>query len=353
MHLFNDRNSNFKILNPINVDDWNSQVLKFEDYSFFHSKEWAKVLVESYLFIPTYFAYFENDELIAAVPMMLTKSWLTGNRVVSLPFSDFCEPLFKEQVPSERIIIEIVNHFKNEKLKYLEFRSSKNRYPFETKNFRTDLRHVLKLDKGETELLKTFSENTKRNIKKAKKANLVLKILNDETGVKVFFNMNCETRKKHGLPPQPFSFFNSLLKNVIQEGLGDILLAEKDGNYIAGAVYLKFGKKLLYKFGASYSKYFDLRGNNFVMWEAIKKYLAEGFDEFDFGRTELGHEGLKRFKLGWNTEELSIYTTRYNMDKKEFLPAAIQTQGFHNTIFSRSPIFLLKLIGNTLYKHVG
>jgi len=329
------------------------QVLKFEDYSFFHSKEWAKVFVETYQFTPTYFTYFENDKLIAAIPIMLVKSWLTGNRLVSLPFSDFCEPLLKDKASFEKIFSEIINHFQNEKLRYIEFRSIKRRFPFETENYRTDLRHVLKLDKSEAELLKTFSENTKRNIKKAKKAKLILKIMNDETGMKIFFDMNCETRKKHGLPPQPFSFFNSLLKNVIQEGMGDILLAEKDSDYIAGAVYLKFGKKLLYKFGASYSKYFDLRGNNFVMWEAIRKYLAEGFEEFDFGRTELGHEGLKRFKLGWNSEELSIYTTRYNMVKKEFLTANIQTQGFHNIIFSRSPVFLLKLIGNTLYKHIA
>ena len=284
---------------------------------------------------------------------MSIKSWLTGNRLVSLPFSDFCEPLIKDQSKADKIFSEIINHFKDEKLKYIEFRATRKNFPYETDQFRTDLRHILKLDKSETEILKTFSENTKRNIKKAKKAKLILKILNNKTGMDIFFDMNCETRKKHGLPPQPFSFFNSLLENVIIEGLGDILLAEKDGKYIAGAVYLKFGKKLLYKFGASYSEYFDLRGNNFVMWEAIKKYLADGFEEFDFGRTELGHEGLKRFKLGWNTEELSIYTTRYNTEKKEFLPADIKTQGFHNKIFSRSPIFLLKLVGNTLYKHVG
>ncbi len=285
--------------------------------------------------------------------MMLVKSWLTGRRAVSLPFSDFCEPLFKEQESSSEIIKEVMKYSEKEKVKYVEFRASTKNFPFETEQYRTDLRHVLKLDKSENDLLKTFSENTKRNIKKAKKAKLVLKIMNDDSGMNIFFDMNCETRKKHGLPPQPYSFFNNLLKNVIQVGMGDILLAEKDGDYIAGAIYLKFGKKLIYKFGASYSKYFNLRGNNFVMWEAIKKYLAEGFEEFDFGRTELGHEGLQRFKLGWNTDELTIYTTRYNIEKKEFLPANIQTQGFHNTIFSRSPVFILKLIGNTLYKHVG
>jgi hypothetical protein len=89
------------------------------------------------------------------------------------------------------------------------------------------------------------------------------------------------------------------------------------------------------------------------MWEAIKKYLNEGFEEFDFGRTEIGHDGLRRFKVGWNTEELSIFTTRYNIKEKSFLPASISTQGFHNKIFSRTPETVLKAIGNILYKHIG
>lgn len=345
--------STVKILNPLTIPDWNALVLKHKDYSFFHSKEWAKVLVESYQFEPSYFLYYENNELRAVIPLILVKSWLTGNRAVSLPFSDFCEPLFENLEDSKKIIEEIIKHFKKEKVKYIEFRSTKNKFPFETKQYRTDFRHVLKLDKSEVDLLKTFSENTKRNIKKANKTKLALNILNTDAGMKSFFDMNCETRKKHGLPPQPYAFFNSILKNVINVGSGDILFATKDNDNIAGAIYLKFGKKLLYKFGASYSEFFELRGNNFVMWEAIKKYSSEGFEEFDFGRTEIENEGLRRFKLGWNTEELQIYTTRYDINNNKFLDASTKTQGIHNSIFNHSPIFILKFIGNLLYKHIG
>ncbi|MCJ7648897.1 MAG: peptidoglycan bridge formation glycyltransferase FemA/FemB family protein, partial [Candidatus Lokiarchaeota archaeon] len=122
---------------------------------------------------------------------------------------------------------------------------------------------------------------------------------------------------------------------------------------IAGAVYFKFDDRILYKFGASYPKFNELRGNNAVMWFAIQKYLNENYKEFDFGRTEIIHEGLRRFKLGWNTEERFIYTTRYNIKSDKFLPVETKTEGFHNKIFSKSPTFVLKIIGSTLYKHVG
>jgi hypothetical protein len=333
--------------------DWNKLILKFDDYSFFHTMEWAKVINNSYNYIPKYFLAIDENEVVGIVPLMFIESWLTGKRAVSLPFSDFCGPLFKNDSESSNIFQKIYRVCRSEGQKYIEFRSATFKFPKEAQNCGIDYRHVLKLEKTESELLKSLSENTRRNIKKAVKSNLILRILNDFSGIKLFYEMHCETRKKHGLPPQPFYFFNNILKVVIEKSMGDILFAEKDGKFISGAIYFKFGNKLLYKFGASYSKYFELRGNNFVMWEAIKKYQAEGFYEFDFGLTELNNEGLRKFKLGWNTEEKLIYTTRYNIFSENFLPIETMTEGFHTRVFNQTPVFILKIIGSVLYKHIG
>ena len=247
-------------------------ILKFDDYSFFHTKEWARLLTESYKFEPIYYTLFENGELTAVVPMMEVKSWITGNRAISLPFSDYCEPLFKNIELSQTLAKEIIESLEKKNTKYIKFRTTKNIYPFQTEQHRRDLRHVLKLDKNESDLLKQCSENTKRNLKIAAREKLSLRVQNDENGIKNFYDMMCETRKKHGLPPQPFSFFQNILDIIITKGYGDILFALRDNTYISGAIYLKFGKKLLYKFGASYSQYLKFKGNHFVMWEAIKKY---------------------------------------------------------------------------------
>ena len=340
----------FQLVNPININNWNELIL---DYSFFHTREWAEVLNKTYGFEPIYFCLYENNQISSVIPTMLINSLVTGRRLVSLPFSDFCEPLIVNQSDDEELLSEIQKYALTKKIDYLEFRSISKRYPYETQNFRTDLRHVLKLDKSESELFRSFSDNTKRNIKKANKLKVKLEIRNDISGIKIFYDMMCETRKKHGLPPQPFLFFLNILNIVTKPGYGDILLAAKDDEYIAGAIYLKTGKKLLYKYGASYSKYYDLRGNNFVMWEAIKKYLSEGYTEFDFGRTEIENSGLRRFKLGWNSNELNIYTTRFSIKNKSFLSSSTKTSGIHNFFFQHSPVFISKIIGRVLYKHIG
>ena len=315
--------------------------------------EWVKVLNDSYSYKPKYFLAYKDNELVGILPLMFIESWLTGKRAVSLPFSDFCGPLFKADIEPSEILQKIFEICIKERIKYVEFRSATSKFPQEAQHFRTDLNHVLRLDKKESELLKSFSENTRRNIKKGAKFNLELKIQNDYSGVRMFYEIHCDTRKRHGLPPQPFNFFENMFKTIFSTGAADILFAYHDKNCIAGAVYLKFGKKLLYKYGASYSKYNKLAGNHFVMWEAIKKYLAEGFCEFDFGLTEMNNDGLRKFKLSWNTEEKFIYTTRYNIVTEKFLPFETMIEGFHNKIFRRTPAFFLKIIGAALYKHIG
>lgn len=300
-----------------------------------------------------YFTIQNRTEYVSLIPSFRINSYLTGNRIVSLPFSDFCEPLYSSILQADEIVSEIFSYAKNQNLEYVEFRSSETKFPRQSENYRTDLRHILFLDKSENDTFKSFSENTKRNIKKAAKSNVTLQIKNDLVGLNIFYEMFCITRQKHGLPPQPIKFFKNIFEYIIKKGRGDIVLAKHNNRFIAGAVYFKFGEKVLYKFGASYPVFNDLKGNNAVMWFAIQKYINEKYKEFDFGRTEFNHEGLRRFKLSWNTEERFIYTTKYDIKASKYLPVKIQTEGFHNRIFNNTPIWALKLIGNILYEHIG
>ena len=325
----------------------------FPEYSFFHTREWAQVLESTYQFRPVYFEFSGKNDPIGFIPFMNIRSPLTGKRLVSLPFSDYCEPLISSPEYAYEIKNEIFRYCKLNKLHYVEFRTSKIIFPIDASNYRTDLRHVLMLDKSEKEILKSFSENTKRNIKKSTKENVSVSVKNNSDGMKVFYDMFCVTRQKHGLPPQPLKFFKNIFDLIILKDLGDLIIAEHNNKPIAGAIYFKFGEKIIYKFGASYPQYFDFRGNNAVMWYAIQKYLNEKYKEFDFGRTEMNHEGLRKFKLSWNTQEQFIYTTRYNLKTDKYIPAEIKTEGFHNKVFNITPIWLLKFIGNTLYKHIG
>ena len=116
---------------------------------------------------------------------------------------------------------------------------------------------------------------------------------------------------------------------------------------------LHFGHKAIYKYGASDSRYQQLRANNLVMWEAIRWYAGRGFKEFCFGRTEPENEGLLQFKRGWGPRERSIKYYRFDLRQNAYVKEKQKIHGFHNKVFSRMPMPMLKLAGEMLYKHIG
>ena len=171
--------------------------------------------------------------------------------------------------------------------------------------------------------------------------------------VNEFYRLNCMTRKEHGLPPQPFYFFKKVYDHVISKNLGMVVLASLDRECVAGAIYFHFGKKAVFKYGASDKKFQHLRANNLVMSEAIKWYSQNGYRSLCFGRTEPENRGLLQFKSGWGTTEQPIHYYQYDFKMGSFVRGSSKVTGFHNKIFRNIPIPIANKIGALLYKHFG
>ena len=82
-----------QIMNPIENPKWDSMVLASEDYSVFNSSAWIRVLYEAYRYQPYVLSVFDGDRPVVMWPVMQINSFLTGRRGVSLPFSDYCDPI--------------------------------------------------------------------------------------------------------------------------------------------------------------------------------------------------------------------------------------------------------------------
>jgi hypothetical protein len=341
-----------QIIDPTQYDGWDDLILSHPNNTFFHSSAWARVLFESYHYTPKYFTVIDHGQLLALIPVMEVNSFLTGRRGVSLPFTDYCDPIVDGSIRFQDLFQHIIEYGKKCRWKSLELRDGNILLPLTSPSI-TYLGHTLGLYHGEKEVFSNFKDSTKRNIKKAVKEKVSVEIFNSLESIKEFYTLNCMTRKQHGLPPQPFNFFNKIYDHVISRNLGFVILASYGGKNIAGAVYFHFGEKAVYKYGASDMSYQHLRANNLVMWEAIKWYSQNGYRTLCFGRTEPEHQGLIQFKSGWGTDEQRINYYRYDLNKGSFVPGSSKVTGLHNKIFRNLPLPLLKRVGSVLYKHIG
>src|SRR5690242_12893147 len=81
-------------INPLVDDRWPEFIGRHPNASVFHSRGWLSALQSTYGYEPLAFTTSApSEELKNALLFCVVRSWLTGSRLVSLPFSDHCDPL--------------------------------------------------------------------------------------------------------------------------------------------------------------------------------------------------------------------------------------------------------------------
>ncbi|HEU5397594.1 MAG TPA: GNAT family N-acetyltransferase, partial [Verrucomicrobiae bacterium] len=284
------------------------------------------------------------------LPMMEINSWLTGRRGVALPFTDDCEPLCHNESSFQKLFEAAADFGVQHGWKHLELRGGRQFLAGATPSL-SFFGHRLDLTAGESELFSRFDSATRRAIRKAEKEGVTVEITHRFDSLLSFYELQCLTRRRHGLPPQPFAFFRNLHQHVLSRNAGFIALAHYQKKPVAGAVFFFHGPRAVFKFGASDESFQHLRGNNLAMWEAIKTLARHGLRQLDFGKTAEAHDGLRRFKLGWGATEHRIEYFKFNLNRRAFVADRDQAFGWHNRIFQSLPLPASRLIGSVLYRH--
>jgi len=308
---------------------------------------------QTYGYEPVYFSVFEGNRLVALMPVMEAASWLKGRRGISLPFTDFCKLLDEDGLVDSALWPEAIKVGEQRGWKYLEMRGSREHFA-NAPAWDKYVAHEMELCADTDRLFENCESAVRRAIRKAEREGVRVEILRTAEAVSEFYKLHCYTRRKHGLPPQSFTFFRNIHQYIISKSLGFVCLARCQGRVIAGAIFLNVGTRALYKYGASDTRYQSLRGNNLVIWEAIKFYGANGYKTLDFGRTDLPAEGLRRFKCGWGATERTIEYVRYDFGRNTFLSKDTQQQTvWANRMFQNLPVGVGRLIGKLAYRHMA
>jgi hypothetical protein len=332
-------------VNPLEHPDWDAPLTRRPDFSFFHGAAWTRVLVETYGFTPVWLAA-EN----ALLPLMEVDSWLTGRRGLALPFTDDCAPLGATEKNFQTLFQNAVALGKARGWKFIELRGCRE-FLGEAPASLSFYGHNLKLVADENLLFEKMDGSVRRAIRKAEKDGVTVEVLQTEKAVRDFYFLQCLTRKRHGLPPQPLGFFLNVWRHILSQNQGVVVLASHGGEAIAGGIYFFLGGRAIYKYGASDFRRQQLRPNNLVMWTAMKWLARHGATTLHLGKTSLANAGLRRFKLNLGAAEARIEYVKFDLRADRFVVETDGITGWHNRVFGAMPVFLSRLAGELLYKH--
>lgn len=230
---------------------------------------------------------------------------IRGDRVVSTPFSDFCDPLL-----GEAGWMEFSEHLRSFEVP-VTVRPFRHRWAIDDPAFerRCDLLwHGIDISNGFDNVWDGLKSKTRTAIRRAAKAGITFRVSSAIEDLEAFHTMHVELRKsKYQLLAQPFEFFAAL-----HEGFGDdmaIVIAEEYGEPIAAMVYLAWNGVWYYKFSASRPRKY--RPNAALLMEACRHGTERGLDLVDMGRSNVDQPGLVSFKQQFATEELALSTLHW------------------------------------------
>ncbi|WP_328760722.1 GNAT family N-acetyltransferase [Geomonas azotofigens] len=248
------------------------------------------------------------------------------------------------------LLQNVLEYGRSQEWRYVELRGE--RLLCQEIPYKRFVQHTLPLIKDENVLKAQVRKSAARNIQKAVKEGVKIDVTYDLSGVLSFYRLHCLTRRRQGQPPQAKQYFINLHKYLIDDGLGFTALARHGQSIIAGLICLHYGSNAIYKYGASDEKYQNLRANNLLFWEMIKKCAYDGFSTLSFGRTDLQNTGLMVFKDGWGGERSELNYYRYDLAKDAFISRTNNLQGYE-ALFKKLPVAILRLLGAVGYRHMG
>ena len=109
------------------------------------------------------------------------------------------------------------------------------------------------------------------------------------------------------MPVKPRRFIEALWANLVEAGIAFAVLAETAEGQPAGAGLFVLGRQsTALKYSASDPALWHLKPDHLVLWTAIERACELGCSVFDFGRSELKHTTLRRFKSSWGAVETPL-----------------------------------------------
>jgi len=340
-------------MDPLRDPRWPGFVDSHPKASAFHTPEWLQALGKTYGYRPLVFTSAPPGmPLTNGIVFCQVDSWLTGRRLVSLPFSDHCEPLVGSAEELHEICGALRRDVEVENWKYIELRPRVARPEPETgfQKGREFYLHGLDLQASEEELFRSFHKDcVQRKVRRAEREALIYEEGRSERLLSKFYQLQLLTRRRHQLPPQPLGWFRNLC-DCLGESL-TIRVASKNGQPVASILTLRFKDCLVYKYGCSDSRFHNLGGMALLFWRAIQEAKRAGALYFDMGRSDCDNAGLLTFKEHWGCTRSPLSYWTYPAGPSQTVATGWQLQ-VAKQIFARVPDGLLTVAGKLLYRHI-
>jgi lipid II:glycine glycyltransferase (peptidoglycan interpeptide bridge formation enzyme) len=341
-------------IDPTTDERWEDFLQNHAQASIFHTRGWLEALRRTYGYAPVAFTTSPpGSPLTNGIPFCKINGFFGKRRLVSLPFTDHCEPLVQTSEQLKYLVAYLQHKRDLEGWNYVEMRPLNSVLPTGTEfgNSQAFFFHRLDLRRSLDDILQNVHKDcVRRKIRRAEREGLVYQEGRSEPLLSKFYQLLLVTRRRHGLPVQPVSWFRNLIA-CLGANL-TIRVASKDRRPIASILTLRYKQVIVYKYGCSDHTFNNLGGMQCLFWRAIQEAMRDQLWEFDLGRSDSDNPGLAVSKDRWGAAQTELVYFRYGAKYSRRLARAHQIP-LSKYIWSHAPNAMLSAAGSILYRHLG
>jgi lipid II:glycine glycyltransferase (peptidoglycan interpeptide bridge formation enzyme) len=157
------------------------------------------------------------------------------------------------------------------------------------------------------QLLADMKQKTRYNIRLASRRGVVVR-QGSLSDLELLYELYAETSIRDGFAIRSKEYYRTVWKTFIENGLADPLIAEVDGEPVAGIVVFRFADRAWYMYGMSKAAHREKMPNYLLQWEGMLRAREAGCTSYDlWGAPEKFNEedrlwGVYRFKQGLGAE---------------------------------------------------
>ena len=168
---------------------------------------------------------------------------------------------------------------------------------------------LLSLEGTEEDWLKRMKQKTRYNLRLAERSGVNVRLA-AEAEFPEIYKMYAETSVRDGFVIRAEEYYLNVWRLFYSAGMLSPLIAEVDGQKVAGLMLFSFGKAAWYLYGMSTSMHREKMPNYLLQWEAMRIAKGKGCQVYDlWGAPDVFDEtdsmfGVFRFKEGLGAEVL-------------------------------------------------
>lgn len=141
---------------------------------------------------------------------------------------------------------------------------------------------VIDLEPGEDELLTSFKQKTRYNIRLAAKRGVTVEPVEaTKQNLAIMYGLIKATQARAGFFLRSEQYFRTFWAQFSKAGSGQLFFARYEGEVLAGVFVIWTGQQALYKDGGSTRQHSELQAPYLLQWEVMRWLKARGVKRYD------------------------------------------------------------------------